>query len=116
MAYVFDGFLSKDTQRALESCDSKYTYAIHTKDVGRLVLLADKAELFRLYPITREDCMGNSYTTTTKSYCMIRRDSDDRVIRDGFLLLRSKDEYQEIVDNFPDEIISANPFKTIIGT
>lgn len=114
MAFLFDGFLSTATQRRLELRASEYAYAIYAKDVTKLMKLALDEGLFLDYMVRREDCMGQAYQAPSHCYCTIPRHNEDGS-KDGFLLLRSKAEYDSIVRHFPDEIIDANPFKTIVG-
>jgi hypothetical protein len=66
------------------------------------------------YPSTKENCMGQKYTVMEQHYCWISRDfsADGNVV---FLFFKSSDEKEGFLTNFPNCVISAEPFQTVIG-
>lgn len=65
----------------------------------------------RDYTSMAEDCQGYPYTHKSKSYAILRRNDP---IEPLFLFLKTQREKQAVLEAFPDLILNASPFRTII--
>lgn len=104
--YTGIGVLSQRELDYIPDMLKKYPFAIELKHS-----LNHKwtNENLLLYDDVAEDCMGNNYSRKTQMWGYIQREDS------GFMFLKSKKEYQLIVDTFPELIIDKNPFKTIFS-
>ena len=113
MEIIYDGLLSKDTLGYIESMAAEYPNAVE-------VTCADfpwqhfhfwKEQVLPLYPVAKENCMGQAYIKETHMFGIVSNEGDSDV---RFYFFKTDKEKQDFISEFSDHIIDTDPFKVIV--
>jgi len=107
MALIYDGLLKTITAENVANAAIEYGYVLEMQSLPKNWAMWYEENLID-YPIQREGCMGELYFTQTKMYSIVQREKGEPF----FLFLKTKKEKDAVVRDFPDLIVSENPFKT----
>lgn len=110
MRYLYDGFISERMAENIEDMAKSYGYVVEISQWPQNWYEWQKANL-KDYPHVTEDCMGQSYTEQRKHYGFVQEDFNQRPM---FLFLKSQEEKNYFIRDFPKLVVNESPFKTVV--
>lgn len=110
---LYDGVLSSHERRSIIDALDKYPHAIEAN------AFPGSTEFHRVYDDRTwthfgEDCMGGNYTQERKGvpYCIVWKNFPKN--EGCFILLPDQNAYDRFLEAFPQLVVNAKPFKTVL--